>query len=446
MPEYAHSLRDVDQAAPRENHVIIASRVFPATGAATIIVGAVVTDGDGIVWVGPASDLPQRWAEQAVHHPGATILPGLIETHAHLGSYAPRLDPRPDRDRDVALVALSSAAMARQLASLGVTTVQSLGSPHYADVALRDAIASGVLAGPRIVAAGPQLTTTGGHAWRNGAEVDSLSQIRAQVRAHHKAGVDVIKVMATGGFMTAGTAPWHAQFTEDELRAVVEEAHRLGHHTAAHAHGTEGIRRAVRAGFDYIAHASFVDEAGRTAFDSELADELARNGTFVDVCSPPSWPAVAGETIAPRAAELYRHGVRLVTGHDVGAVIPASAFRHGLEQLHEAGLPTTEVLLSATSRAAAAVGLAGRTGVLAPGYAADLIVVDGDPTTDLAALGNLRFILTDGRRFTPQAVEPFDPHRLHPPGGGGPQEARAAYAEDLTRRRAHPDPIPQPIA
>lgn len=430
-------LDPLPSATPR---IVSATRVILAAGEPPVADGAVVIDERHIVWTGPRSQLPHDYADlPETDHPGATILPGLIETHAHLGSYASRLTPDvPDPSRHrAAWTALSSVATARQLASVGVTTVQSLGSPYFADVALREAIATGLGAGPRIVAAGPQLTTTGGHAWSNGAEVDSVTDIRRAVRRHHKAGTDLIKVMATGGFMTARTDPWKAQFTTEELRVLVEEAHRLGKHTAAHAHGTEGIRRAVDAGVDYIAHASFIGEDGRTDVDLELIDRIAERGIFVDTCSPPTRPPVEGETISPRAAELFQRGVRLVTGHDIGAVLPPSAYTFGLKQLEASGLPRVEVLRAATSTAAAAVGLAGVAGVLAPGYSADLIVAAGDPLADLSALDSLLEIVIAGRTFRPDPVIPYVP------GSGRhavdrTQDLRAARGEALERRRQHP--------
>lgn len=441
MPSDPVFPRGLDPLPTVGSRVITADRLITAPGEPVVEDAAVVLESGTIVWTGPAAELPASYASHPVtSHPGGTILPGLVETHAHLGSYATVVATEaPDpRRHEHAEVALPSVAVARQLASVGVTTVQSLGSRFFADVALRYAIAAGLIAGPRIVAAGPQLTTTAGHAWATGGEVDSITEIRRAVRDHHKAGVDLIKVMATGGFMTARTAPWNAQFTTEELRALVEDAHRLGKHTAAHAHGTEGIRRAVEAGIDYIAHASFVDGDGRTRFDPELADQIADRGIYVDTCSPPSWPAVPGETSTPRALELYEHGVQLVTGHDIGAVIPASGYTYGLKQLEASGLPREEVLRAATSRAAAAVGLAGVTGALAPGYAADLIVVRGNPLDDLAALDHLLDVVIGGRTFARDHVDPFDPERPAPSSGTiHPNDARADWLDRQERRRAH---------
>jgi imidazolonepropionase-like amidohydrolase len=434
--------RGLDPLPEPAARLIGGATVIVTFGQAPITDGVVVIEGGLISWVGSRVDLPAKYAGLAeVTHAGATILPGLIETHAHLGSYATTLTPDVPQPGGLeqSWVALSSVATARQLASVGVTTVQSLGARHFSDVALREAISAGLVAGPRIVAAGPQLTTTGGHAWATGGEVDTIAEIRQSVRQHHKAGADVIKVMATGGFMTARTAPWNAQFSTAELRVLVEEAHRLGKHTAAHAHGTEGIRRAVEAGIDYLAHASFVSADGRTRFDPDLADEIAGRGIYVDTCSPPSWPSVPGETATPRALELFQRGVLLVAGHDIGAVLPPSGYTFGLKQLEASGIPRAEVLLAATSRAAAAAGLAGITGVLAPGYAADLIVVDGDPLADLSALDRIQQIVIGGRDFVADPVAPFDPERPSGPAvAGHPDDVRARWLDQAQRRRTHP--------
>lgn len=370
---------------------------------------ALAIDGKYIVWVGPANELPEEYAAWPVQdYPNATILPGLVETHAHFGNRPGDQPSVPDPQlHKQAWDALHSLHWARRIASVGVTSAQSLGSNFYTDVALRETIDHGYAQGPRIVAAGPMITTTGGHGWSEGGEVDSLDDIRHAVREHHKAGVDVIKAAATGGFFTPGTAQWKAQFTVGELRVLVEDAHRLGHRVAVHAHGTQGIRRAVEAGVDYIAHGTFISDDGTTRFEPELADEIARKGIYVDVAAPPSYPPVLGETIAPRAYDLYSHGVRIVTGHDIGAVIPPEAYLYGLQQLEEAGIPRSEILIAATSRAAAAIGLAGVTGVLEAGYEADLLVVDGNPLDDLSVLSRKQLIVIRGDDFHPDYVPEY---------------------------------------
>ncbi len=439
--------RGLDAPHPSFNRVITADRAFLATGPDVVVDAAVVVTDGFIRWVGERAAVPAQYADLPVQaHPGATILPGLIETHAHLGSYDsafPLTTPDPQLHAR-SLAAISSVTMGRQLASIGVTTVQSLGARYFADVALREAINSGVVAGPNIVASGPQLTTSAGHSWTNGAEVDSEYDIRKQVREHHKAGVDLIKVMATGGFMSTNTSPWKPQFTTEELRALAVEATRLGKHTAAHAHSTEGIRRAVDAGITYIAHASFIGDDGATAFDPHLADRIAEAGVFVDVCSPPSWPPVPGETAAPRALELFEHGVQLVTGHDIGAVIPASAYHYGLRQLELAGIARHEVLLSATTRAAAAAGLAGVTGTLLPEYRADLIIARGNPLDGLAALEDLEEVIINGATFARDEVHPYQPPREETSGKSASGTFEQRERRFALARRAEHHPLPHP--
>ncbi|MCI1932778.1 MAG: amidohydrolase family protein [Ancrocorticia sp.] len=401
--------------------VVSAARIITGKPNEVIDDGALVYRGATILWVGRVAELPQEYAALPRRDfPGATIQPGFVETHAHLGTRPGEGPHVPDPTRHVqGWNALHSVAVLRQLASTGITSAQSLGSRFYTDVAVREAVEQGYLDGPRIVAAGPMITTTGGHDWVDGGEVDSLDDIRHAVRDHHKAGVDVIKMAVTGGFFTPGTAQWKAQFTVDEIRTLVEEAHRLGKRVAVHAHGTQGIERAVEAGVDYIAHATFISDDGTTQFVPQLADRIAEAGIYVDVAAPPSFPRVPGETIAPRARELYERGVRIVTGHDIGAVIPAYGYIFGLKELERAGIPRAEILIAATSRAAAAIGLAGVTGVLEPQYAADFLVVQGNPLENLDALDTRLLTVIRGKEFHPDPLpkycgrveEPGKPHR-----------------------------------
>ncbi|KFI50683.1 amidohydrolase family protein [Bifidobacterium biavatii] len=392
-----------------ERYVVTVGRLITGRPGESLADQAVAVDGRRIAWVGDVAALPAEYADWArADYSGYTLLPGLVETHAHFGARPGSAPNVSDPARHVqGWNALHSLHWAQQLASLGVTSAQSLGSKYFTDVALREAINAGLAEGPRIVAAGSMITTTGGHDWKDSGEVDSLDDIRHAVRDHHKAGVDTIKAAATGGFFTPGTAQWKAQFTVEELRTLVDEAHRLGHPVAVHAHGTQGIRRAVEAGVDYIAHGTFISDDGTTRFDPELADQIAEKGIYVDVAAPPSYPPVEGETIAPRALDLYRHGVKIVTGHDIGAVIPPNAYLYGLHQLEASGIPRAEILVAATSRAAAAIGLAGVAGVIAPEYDADLLIVDGNPLDDLNALERRQLIITRGQVFHPVPVEEY---------------------------------------
>ena len=417
--------------------------------------GAVLLQGRDILAVGTTAELEERLAELLpdvdpndvvrVDLPGTTLMPGLIETHDHLPTSGTDVEYPDYGPHEVARLTLNAARAARELLSEGVTSVQSLGARHYVDVALRDAVDAGDLRGPRIIASGPQITTTAGHSYHAGAEVDSLDQIRYEVRHHHKMGVDTIKVMATGGFMTGGSAPWFAQFSQGELDVLIAEAHRLGKWTAAHAHGVQGIERAVRAGVDYVAHASFITADGRSEFDPALADEMARAGVYVDCTITADMPQMLrrDDSYAPPARQLWEHGVKIVAGHDAGIpAVPQRGYVAGLEALEWVGLPRAEVILAATSRAAAAIGCAGITGVLAEGFEADLIAVAGDPRESLDALRDLTLVVTRGREFVPDRLEGV-PVLLDDSLGGlgpiGPAATLGVWRTLAERRRTHPE-------
>ncbi|PZU32247.1 MAG: Xaa-Pro dipeptidase [Actinomyces sp.] len=415
--------------------------------------GAVLLGRKRILFVGTAAEAEAHLSSRAdlaiadvgrLDLPGSTLMPGLIETHDHLPTSGTAVEYPDYGAHEVARLTLNAARSARELLSVGVTSAQSLGARHYVDVAVRDAVDNGDVRGPRIIASGPQITTTGGHSYHAGAEVDSLEQIRHEVRHHHKMGVDTIKVMATGGFMTGGSAPWFAQFGQDELEVLFAEAHRLGRWTAAHAHGTQGIERAVRAGVDFVAHASFVTAHGRSEFDAALADEMARAGVYVECTITADMPQMLrrDESYAPPARQLWEHGVRIVAGHDAGIpAVPQRGYVGGLEALEWVGLPRAEVILAATSRAAAAIGCAGVTGVLAEGFEADLIAVAGDPREGLGALRNLTLVVTRGREFVPDRLEGV-PVLVDDSLGGlgpiGPAATLGVWRARAERRRAHP--------
>ncbi|MBT1181374.1 amidohydrolase family protein [Bifidobacterium sp. CP2] len=388
---------------PDGRRVLNAARAFTGKAGQWIADASVAIDGARIAWVGPTAALPEpyrTWPQE--HHPTSTLLPGFVETHAHLGTEWRRNPTQPNVIDPAAIAVpwntLQSLHTAQRLADQGVTTVQSLGALDYTDVALREAVEHGLVRAPRIVAAGAIITPTGGHGWRNGSEVDSIPDIRRAVREHHKAGVDTIKFAGTGGFLSPGSAQWRPQFTLEELRAGVEEAHRLGKTVAVHAHGTAGIEQAVEAGADLIAHASFVSDDGFTRFVPELAERIAAAGIYVDVAAVSTYPLPeGGEPWFARSVDLYRHGVKVVAGHDLGIErFPPEAYLPALVKMHEAGLPAEEVLVAATARAAKAVGLAGVTGMLAAGYAADVVAVDGDPLADFTAVERVTKVLIRG--------------------------------------------------
>lgn len=376
--------------------------------------GAVLVDGARIAWVGRADQFP------AGDHPedlevadlgDVTLMPGLIDAHVHLAfDGGPTPVARMNAESDALQVALMLRS-ARELLSVGVTTARDLGARDYLGVEVRGAIAAGTARGPRLLTAGSPITVTGGHCWFMGGEADSLDELRTLVRRHHRAGVDLIKVMSTGGFMTAGSAPWYAQFDELALRTIVEEAHRVDKLVAAHAHGIQGIERAVNAGVDTLEHCSFVREDGESEVVPELADRIAASPAYVSPTvnyRAPQLHELSGGAFKPAIGELYRRGCKIIASTDAGIDgTPHHGFPGALTALHAFGLPTTEVITAATSRSARALGLGEVTGRLRAGLDADLIAVGGDPRTDLGVIADLRLVVARGVEFRPDPLPPL---------------------------------------
>ncbi|WP_448608540.1 amidohydrolase family protein [Geodermatophilus sp. URMC 60] len=368
----------------------------------------VLVEGSTIVGVEPAT-APAPEGCPVADAAGGTLLPGLVDTHVHLcGDAGPRaLDRIPELDR----AELDAVVTAAEQATLraGVTAVRDLGDHEWAvlERAGRDG------ARPTVVAAGPPITSPGGHCWSMGGESVGVEALRRAVRERAERGAGVVKVMASGGLLTPGTDLTACQFTPEELRALVEEAHGLGLPVTAHAHGLAAVERSVAAGVDGIEHCSCLTPTG-PRLPPELGAALAAAGTWVcptvgflpGVDPPPHVQArmqAVGATVEqhlPHVAELHRAGVTLLAGTDagVGPPKPHGQVAHAVADLVDrCGVPLAEALTAATARAARACGLGDRTGRLAAGYDADLLVADGDVPTDVPALQRPRAVVSRGR-------------------------------------------------
>jgi imidazolonepropionase-like amidohydrolase len=333
------------------------------------------------------------------------LLPGLVDAHVHLtwdGTANAVVNLMAGSDDDLRA---TIQAAAHKLLAAGVTTVRDLGDRGYLTVEHRQNTPPH--ATPHIVAAGPPLTTPGGHCHFLGGAVDGADQIRAAVRARADNGCEVVKVMATGGNLTPGSAAHQSQFTAADLRLVVNEARLLGLRVAAHAHAADGIVDAVRAGVDTLEHFSFFTADG-VEFRPQVLDELLSRGTVVSATvgilpgSPPPPPPVARrlDAIIALMRRTIAAGVPVIAGTDAGVdpLKPHDILPYGLAQLGELGMPAVEVLRSGTRTAAAAVGLAGRKGVVSAGADADMLALGADPTWDLAALRDVRAVFRAGVR------------------------------------------------
>jgi imidazolonepropionase-like amidohydrolase len=336
-----------------------------------------------------------------------TLLPGLIDAHLHLAFDASD-DPvgyLAGAGDDEVLDGMRAAA-ARCLAA-GITTVRDLGDRGYLAVRLREELVASPVSGPQVLAAGPPITTGRGHCWFLGGEADGVDAVRAAVGERAERGVDVIKVMASGGQMTPGTRSYSVQYGLDELRVAVEEAHRQGLPITAHAHATAAIANAVAAGFDMIEHCSFITADGVDA-PQDLVDSIARAGVFVTqtVGLVPGGAlriqlAAAPAEMIDAVQRLRTAGVPIVCATDAGVAPskPHDVLPYGVAALvNLAGFPPVEALRAVTSVAAQGCRLGERKGRIAPGFDADLLAVHGNPLIDIAALRNVAAVFRAGYR------------------------------------------------
>ncbi|GAA2241828.1 amidohydrolase family protein [Streptomyces amakusaensis] len=376
--------------------------------------GAVLTEGDSITAVGPRAEIERQASEGVPRFDfDGTLLPGLVDAHVHL-IFDGSPDPVPAlaNSTDETLFE-DMRRRAEQLLRSGVTTARDLGDRHGLALRLAAAIGEGSTPGPRIVSAGTPLTTPGGHCHFLGGEVSGEDQVRDLVRRNVAAGAGVIKAMVTGGGLTKGGPASHeSQFTAEELAALVDESHKAGVQVAAHAHGTDGIAAAVEAGVDTIEHCTWMTDSGLDLRQDVLKEIIDRRIVVCPAVSP-HWrmlPRIFGEERAAAMFDLVRQmadaGVRLVAGTDAGVqragfngLVPALGFYSHL------GLANSSIIDMATSEAATALGLGSVTGRIAPGFRADLLLVDGDPLADLTALGNIRAVFAAGRRYQPDTAE-----------------------------------------
>jgi imidazolonepropionase-like amidohydrolase len=369
---------------------------------------AVRIEGGRIVAVGPAASLRAAVApgEEVVDFGEATLLPGLIDIHQHL-TFDATADAVANLQAadDAALLAHMDAAAQRALA-VGITTIRDLGDRDYLSLELRDRYMSGVAVGPRIVAAGPPLTPTGGHCWFLGGVADGVEGVRAAVRERAARGVDVVKVMATGGNMTPTLGPHESQYTLDELAAAVDEAHALGLPLAAHAHGGQGIADALDAGADSIEHCTFFTPDG-VAADPAVLDRLARSEVTISTTAAilpgveAAYPAMRRRVAAilEIQATLVAEGARVVCSSDggVGPNKPHDVLPWGVtDALPQLGMTNAQALATTTSVAAEVCRIADVTGTLEPGKDADIIAVAGNVVAHLPALHNLIATYTRG--------------------------------------------------
>jgi imidazolonepropionase-like amidohydrolase len=400
------------QTAQAPKTVIIqAGRLLDVNTGKTLSHQTILIRGDRIASVG--ADTPVPAGAQVIDLSHATVLPGLIDAHTHITfttnfGYS-RLAISLPRE------ALNGARNARVTLEAGFTTIRNVGASGFTDVALRDAINAGDVPGPRMLVSGPALSITGGHCddnllpfeWhvQNEGVADGVEAVQHKTREIIKYGADLIKICATGGVLSHGDNPQASQYTLEEMKAIVADAHRLGRKVAAHAHGAEGIRWASEAGVDSIEHGSYIDDAAIAT--------MKKNGTYLvptlylmdwffenaERIGTPAELIAKGHEVMPAArknvARAFAAGVKVGFGTDA-AVYPHGLNAHEFAVMVKLGLTPLQAIQAATVNDADLLGWSDKIGTLEPGKWADVVAVDGDPLADVTTLERVKFVMKGG--------------------------------------------------
>jgi imidazolonepropionase-like amidohydrolase len=395
--------------------------VIDGTGRPPLPHHDVLIAADRIAAVGPVGSF-SAGAAQGIEASGITVLPGLINMHAHVCMSGEPRRVRPEGSSRSGLSAepveiqlLRAVRNAHVSLASGVTTIRDLGGTGRLTQTLRDAIAQGIIVGPRLVSSGRIITTTAGHGWSHGRRADNADELRKAARLSVEEGVDVLKVAASGGGGTPGSNVAAAQYSAGELRVLVDEGRRLGKRVAAHAIGTQAIRNCVEAGIDTIEHCGWMGLDGSLDVDEVAIGSMLEHGTMV-VPTLTVWYRAAYDRFDDmsedrkrmravrdeRAAaweRMHRAGVRFATGPDTGIHDTywdnfVWELELMVEQMHVSPM---DAIVAATANGARGLGMDDELGTIAPGKLADLLLVHGDPATDIRALRRVERVFRAGR-------------------------------------------------
>jgi len=401
------------QTAEPQHVVIHAGHMLDVKAGKMLDNVTVVIDGDKVTSVsGGGSRSDNQAGGNVINLPNATLLPGLIDAHTHL-TFDPNFGYQ-ELGISIPKEALIGAKNARITLEAGFTTVRNVGASGYTDIALRDAINEGMVPGPRIMASGPALSITGGHCDQNllpyewhaksDGAADGVEGVQHKVREIIKYGADVIKVCATGGVLSKGDDPRASQYTLEEMKAIVADAHRLGRKVAAHAHGAQGIAWAAEAGVDSIEHGSYIDDAGIAMMKKNgtylvptlyLADWMRENATRIGL--PPMYATKMKEVTAVSRQNIkkaFNAGVKIAFGTDA-AVYPHGLNAHEFAVYVQIGMTPLQAIQTATVNAADLLGWS-KIGSIENGNFADIIAVNGDPLKDVTLLQDPVMVMKGG--------------------------------------------------
>jgi imidazolonepropionase-like amidohydrolase len=400
---------------------IRAGRLFDGTSDTVRDNVIIVVQDERIARVAPAAEAKVPPNTHAIDLSRATVLPGLIDCHTHLGSRADRYEEIYDFKDTPFGSAFAAVTNARKTLEAGFTSVRDVGSWPFLAVDLRNAIDEGFIPGPRVVASGPGISITGGHGdlnnyapqvqkWmfpeeRDYSIADGVDQLRHVVRGQVKYGVDVIKILATGGVLSKGDKPGAPQYTLEELKAAADEAHMAGRKIAAHAHGAEGIKNAIAAGIDSIEHASLIDDEGIRLAKQKgvyLVPDIYNDDYLTGDALKYGLPAenlekekTVGRLQRENFAKAVKAGAKIAFGTDAG-VYPHGDNARQFFYMVKYGMTPAQAIRAATSAAADLIGRSQDVGTIQPGKYADIIAVSSDPLQDVRALEKVGFVMKGG--------------------------------------------------
>lgn len=386
--------------------------------------GSVLTEMSVIVSGGTIASVEKGYVaagagDKVIDLKNRTVMPGLIDSHVHLEDQFDAQTQLREFTMGTADIAFQSTVYARTTLMAGFTSVRDVGGTGV-NIALRNAIRRGLVVGPRVYTAGKIISSTGGHGdpthgYRDGLYAepsytetvcDGKDACIKAVRQMYKEGADLIKITASGGVLSLEKDGLGAQFSDEELKAIVETARDYGMAVAAHAHGAEAIKRAIRAGVTSIEHGTFMDDEAIALFKEHgtwYVPTIIAGKSVADSAKKPGFfpPVIAGKAlqvgpiIQGTFARAYKAGVKIAFGTDAGV------YAHGKNWMEfvymtEAGMPPLEAIKCATVNAATLIGIADKAGTIEPGKWADIVAVEGDPVKDIHAMGQVRFVMKEG--------------------------------------------------
>ena len=415
-----HAQNVVLKPGQNDSKIIWAGSMLDVTKGTIISDVLVVVENGTVIKIDSASQKNRYKGEDIIDLSEYTVLPGLIDGHSHLTStyFDTSIDAY---EMGIASYGVLGTLYAKKTLEAGFTTVRDVGGVFYSDVALRDAINKDWIPGPRMYVSGKSLTMTGGHgAWGNwlaphmklepnpGFPADGEDEVRKQTRTLIKNGVNLIKINATGGFGTSKSIPGAASFTIEEMKAAVQEANKNGLKVAAHAHGADGIKNAIKAGVNSIEHGTFLDDESIQLMETQkvylVMDLLAahyelieKNDDFSDKKTNVSNQEMFQKLLG-NFNKAYTQGVKMAFGTDSG-IYPHGRNAEQFNLMIKAGMKEIDAIKSATIIAAELIGIEDKTGSIEEGKWADIIAIKGNPLEDITLLEKVEFVMKDGKIY-----------------------------------------------